>query len=629
MDILSYSAREPSTPLRFGRYEVLFRIAAGGMAEVYAARMVGEGGFEKPVAVKRMLPTLAEDERFVQMFLDEGRLAAHIASPHVVQTLDLGRAEDDSLYLVMELVVGVSLSALIRAVLKTRTPFPVPVAVDILAQAAEGLHDAHEAKTMYGQPLEIVHRDISPQNILVDVAGRVRITDFGVARALERATHTQSGEVKGKIGYFAPEQVRGKNIDRRTDVYALGIVAWETLAGRRLFAGDNPAQTLDMVMNMTVPRLDALRSDVPRALADAVAHALQRDIERRTASAGDFADELRRAARGAGSSGVGELVRAHGGEALMKLEEGLRAQSPSSASRVRRAMGGTSPGATQAATTARASNAIATSGRTASSAGAVHAPAPPVPVDLVVLDEEPTSQGSARGLTGLASEDAPTRERPTVPSPAQVPTQLHSLPDSVPSPHGPSPYASARLGAPDPFALPSPVAQQPPPSAASSSRWMVAAVGGLAVLLLAAALVGWWASGDPSPTPTVVATPLSPTPIPAATVTTATPTLEAAPPAAPPDPAAGAAGAGVADTSPAVPMTAPETPRGVAGRRSTPPRRDESPRLADPRGTRPASVPTTVAAPPPPPEVRPEPRSEPRPRGLVGVSDFERELGGD
>ena len=337
---LSYSMREPGSTLRFGRYEVMFRIAAGGMAEVYAARMVGEGGFEKPVALKRMLPTLAEDERFVQMFLDEGRLAAHISSPHVVQTLDLGRAEDDSLYLVMELVVGVSLSALIRAVLKKRASLPVPVVVDLLAQAGMGLHDAHEARTMYGQPLEIVHRDISPQNILIDVSGRVRITDFGVARALERATHTQSGEVKGKIGYFAPEQVRGKDIDRRTDVFALGIVAWETLAGRRLFSGDNPAQTLDMVMSMEIPRLDALRADVPASLADAIAHALERDLAHRTPTAGDFAEELRYALRPAGTSAVAALVREHGGESLMKLEEGLRAQSPSALSRVRRSTGG-------------------------------------------------------------------------------------------------------------------------------------------------------------------------------------------------------------------------------------------------------------------------------------------------
>lgn len=382
-----FSAPESSSgPLRFGRYEALFRIAAGGMAEVYAARMMGEGGFEKPVALKRMLPTLAEDERFVEMFLDEGKLAAHISSPHVVQTLDLGRADDDSLYLVMELVVGVSLAALIRAVLRSKSQLSPAVAVEILSQAAAGLHDAHEARTMYGQPLEIVHRDISPQNILVDVAGRVRITDFGVARALERATHTQSGEVKGKIGYFAPEQVRGKNVDRRTDIFAMGICAWETIAGQRLFQGDNPAQTLDMVMSMPVPRLDELRPEVPREVADAIAKALERDQSARFQTAGEFAETLRYAMRPAGAKGVADLVRSHGGESLMKLEEGLRVRSPTSASRVRRAEQGRDP-------------------------------------------NDPTSSPSRAGRTSI-----PQVASPTPPAPSPVVTE--SLPLGAPSPFG-------------------------------------------------------------------------------------------------------------------------------------------------------------------------------------------------
>lgn len=400
-----FPASESNDTLRFGRYEVLFRIAAGGMAEVYAARMVGEGGFEKPVALKRMLPTLAEDERFVEMFLDEGRLAAHISSPHVVQTLDLGRAEDDSLYLVMELVVGVSLAALVRAVLRSKSQLPPAVAVEILSQAAAGLHDAHEARTMYGQPLEIVHRDISPQNILVDVSGRVRITDFGVARALERATHTQSGEVKGKIGYFAPEQVRGKNVDRRTDIFAMGICAWETIAGQRLFQGDNPAQTLDMVMSMPVPRLDALRPDVPSEVADAIAKALERDQNERFQTAGEFAETLRNAMRPAGAKGVAELVRSHGGESLMKLEDGLRARSPTSASRIRRAE---QAGETSSPSRASRASASRTSSQPQTNA-ALSTPSPfgmaPIPIEIEAPKSEPASgtRWAMAGAGGVAA----------------------------------------------------------------------------------------------------------------------------------------------------------------------------------------------------------------------------------
>ncbi len=326
------SARGSQANARYGRYEVIFRIAAGGMAEVYVARLVGEGGFEKLVALKRMLPTLAEDEKFVGMFLDEGRVAANISSPHVVSTLDMGRAEDDSLYLVMELVVGVSLSALLRVLTKAGEMVPLDLAVELIAQAAMGLEDAHEARTIYGEPLGIVHRDISPQNVLIDVAGRVRITDFGVARALERVTQTQSGEVKGKLAYFAPEQARAQPLDRRADVYALGIVAWELLTGRRLFMGDGPADTLMKVLEMEAPPISDFRPDAPEPLVAAIRHALTRDLSARTQSAGQFAAELRASMPTSGPSKLGRFVKERGGESLLRLEEGIRQLVPSSPS---------------------------------------------------------------------------------------------------------------------------------------------------------------------------------------------------------------------------------------------------------------------------------------------------------
>ncbi len=310
---------------RFGRYETLFRIAGGGMAEVYAARIIGEAGFEKVVALKRMLPTLAEDPRFVEMFLDEARLAANISSPHVVQTLDLGRADDDSLYLVMELVVGVPLAQLLREVVRTNRRFDPSVAVEIIAQAALGLHDAHDATTPLGEPMHIVHRDVSPQNILVDGDGRTRILDFGVARAVQRSSHTQTGEVKGKMAYFAPEQATGATLDRRVDIFALGIVAWECLAGRRLFKADNPLRTLQKITQEPIPTLAEVCPAIDPQLSRVVAKALERDRDRRYPTAQEFAQALRACLpEKVHPARVGAYVRAHGGETLNKLEERLR-----------------------------------------------------------------------------------------------------------------------------------------------------------------------------------------------------------------------------------------------------------------------------------------------------------------
>jgi len=280
----------PAVPLTFGRYEALFHVASGGMAEVFAARLSGPAGFEKLVAVKRLLPELA-DEHFVTMFLDEARLAAHISSPHVVQTLELGRAEDDgALYIVMELVVGVTLYDLAVGVIDGALgQLPIPVVAEILAQAARGLDDAHNATTPTGQHLHVVHRDISPQNILVGADGRVRVTDFGIARAVMRSTKTQVGQLKGKVAYVSPKQAKSLPLDRRSDVFSLGVVAWECLTGRSLFNTGDPIETLQRVKELRIPDPRELRPDCPEELATAVLWALTRDPERRCPNAARFA----------------------------------------------------------------------------------------------------------------------------------------------------------------------------------------------------------------------------------------------------------------------------------------------------------------------------------------------------
>ena len=312
-----------------GRYEVLFRIAAGGMAEVYAARATGEAGFQKLVAVKRMLPTLADDEEFVIMFLDEARVAANISSPNVVQTLDLGRDSEGALYIAMELVVGVTLSRIIKEAAKVRRAVPVAMSVELIAQAAQGLDAAHNAVTPVGEALEIVHRDVSPQNILIGIDGRARITDFGVARALLRTTETNAGQIKGKFAYCSPEQLRSENIDRRADIFALGVVAWEALAGQRLFVAEHPLATMERVQNMPILPVHQVRSRVPEPISMVIAKALERNPDARFATAMDFAHALRDAAVEAGivlpsQADVSAFIKAAGGEPLQKMRGNIR-----------------------------------------------------------------------------------------------------------------------------------------------------------------------------------------------------------------------------------------------------------------------------------------------------------------
>lgn len=315
-----------SQKLTFGRYEAMFHIASGGMAEVFAARLRGPAGFEKLVAIKRLLPDHTDDN-FVTMFKDEARLAAQITSPHVVQTLELGRSETDgALYLVMELVVGVTLFELCVSVLSSSVQHvPVPIAGEILAQAARGMGDAHNATTRTGEPLQVVHRDISPQNILCGVDGRIRVTDFGIARAVSRRTETAAGQLKGKVAYVSPEQARGKPLDHRSDVFSLGVVAWEALTGKSLFNTGDPMETIKRALTLEVPSPRELRPDVPEPLARAVMWALERDLARRCPSASAFEEAIRTAVPPASRSELANFVRNHGGDQLGRIQQEIRA----------------------------------------------------------------------------------------------------------------------------------------------------------------------------------------------------------------------------------------------------------------------------------------------------------------
>lgn len=277
-------------PTRFGRYEVITKVASGGTAEVYVGRITGESGGAKVVAIKAMRPELVDEESCVSMFLDEARVAAHVSSPHVVSILDLGCDDRGLPYLVMELVVGASLAELGRA---RPGPWPAGLAVELIAQAASGLHDAHEARDSLGTLLGIVHHDVSPQNVLVGMDGRARVADFGVARAVMRITKARGGEAK--VRCLSPEQAAGATEDRRSDVFALGIVGWELFTGLQLFQGRS---VLDVraVLTQAVDSPDRHRPELPGAISTVLHRALARKPDDRYRSAGLFARELRKAA---------------------------------------------------------------------------------------------------------------------------------------------------------------------------------------------------------------------------------------------------------------------------------------------------------------------------------------------
>jgi len=270
----------------FGRYELLKKIASGGMGQVFLARTATHG-FDKLVVIKRILPHLVEDDEFITMFFDEAGIAARLNHPNLVQIFERGEAKG-SHYLAMEYVAGEDLRRLDRFARKQARPLPLGVACRIIADAAAGLDYAHTARDAHGNPLNLVHRDVSPQNILVGFDGGVKLIDFGVARAVGRAQHTATGILKGKYPYMSPEQMAGFDYDHRSDQFALGIVFWEILTGRRLFKGDSDLVTMRLVRECNVPAPSAINPDLPRALDGLVLRALAAEPKDRYPDTGAF-----------------------------------------------------------------------------------------------------------------------------------------------------------------------------------------------------------------------------------------------------------------------------------------------------------------------------------------------------
>jgi serine/threonine protein kinase len=279
---------------QFGKYELQRRLAVGGMAEIFLASVRGVEGFEKTIVLKRILPHLAEEAEFVEMFIDEAKLASTLSHPNIVQVYELGSI-DSRYFIAMEYVPGIDLSTLSkRLVDKGGLPKGAIAAIGI--EAARGLHYAHEKRDGTGKPFGLVHRDMSPQNILLSIEGLVKITDFGIAKAENKSSKTRSGVLKGKFSYMAPEQAFGKPLDRRADLFALGLVVYELYTGKRAYKSDNELEMLDMAREARLPPLKDVIPDFPAALSDVVSKALAPKMEDRFATCAEFANALVREA---------------------------------------------------------------------------------------------------------------------------------------------------------------------------------------------------------------------------------------------------------------------------------------------------------------------------------------------
>lgn len=274
-----------------GRYELLHKIASGGMATIYLARIKGLVDFQKFVAVKIIHPHLSEDDEFKNMFLDEATITSKLNHPNISQVIDLGE-QDDILYMVMEYVEGESLATLVSHLNKENKPLSYTQAAWIVSQAAAGLHYVHSLKDPQGNPLNIVHRDISPQNIMVTYEGYVKLIDFGIAKGEGRKTHTETGIVKGKYAYMSPEQASGLKLDLRSDLYSLGIILYEISLNKRLYKFNNELAIVNAILYLDIANPKSINTDYPDQLEKIVTKTLQKDKELRYQNTLDFQVDL-------------------------------------------------------------------------------------------------------------------------------------------------------------------------------------------------------------------------------------------------------------------------------------------------------------------------------------------------
>jgi eukaryotic-like serine/threonine-protein kinase len=464
---------------RIGRYDLVAEIASGGMATVYLARLSGVGGFQRNVAIKCLHPHLARNLEFVEMFLDEARLAALIHHPNVVPIQEVEES-DQGYYLVMDYVEGDTFASLLSRSASLGRQVPREIALRIVIDTLTGLDAAHELRDDHARGVGLVHRDVSPQNILVGTDGVARITDFGVARAASRLSATRAGQLKGKLAYMAPEQAGGEEeVDRRADVFSAGVVLWEALAFRRLFKASNEAATLTRVLTETIVPPNEINPEVPEVISRVCMKALERDLNRRYVSCAEFADALERAAKSVGALAstrevaafvldvVGEDVESHRRAIRQWLDRRERSQAGMAALARERSIAPPAP--------SRPSQVGFGSGEFAAERSGL--PTPGRPPSLGRLPPPSRGLGSARppgsGHVDMSSA-WPGSALPTVPPP-RYPAELTVPSAGVPPPMAPSSYggdeprmsrAAALLSMPS--GSPSPSLQPPFGSAASA-----------------------------------------------------------------------------------------------------------------------------------------------------------------
>jgi serine/threonine-protein kinase len=453
------------------RYEILGEIASGGMASVLYGRLKGPAGFARAVAIKRLHPHIAREPDFVSMFIDEARICARLSHVNIVPTLDVIEVPSE-LCLVMEYVHGASLDVLVDLARERAKPIPVRIAIALLSGVLHGLHAAHESRGDHGEPLSVVHRDVSPQNVLVGEDGVARVLDFGIAKAAGKLRTTPSGEVKGKLAYMAPEQFRGGPVDRRVDVYGAATVLWEVLVGRPLFEGENESAVVYRVLNDEHVPPSRERDDIPAELEAIVLKGLSRDASERFASAREMANALERTVGGASQSEVSEWVREVAGDLLDARADELRrlqqGSQPAPGSGSMRALGARADGTRKVPPSLPPAPLHRPATRRTLSLRGLSLSLLALGVTAAIVLYVATREGAVSHQRGGASEvlepSAPAADPPAVHpvSPAADPPAVRTVPPAAEPPRQQAEQPAASETAPD-AAVPSPTQVAAPP----------------------------------------------------------------------------------------------------------------------------------------------------------------------